>query len=421
MPQHSIAKTLKRPSIQSGLLLTFSSVCLALLILETVVRFLPPPYEADTGEFFTCHNELGWIGAPNFQGEFKYKEIDHKISFNALGMHDTDHPQTKDGDTFRILMLGDSFVQAVQVSREQTARQLLEDALNAGKSPGAPRFEVISGGVINWGTNQELLYYRAQGRYFQPDLVLLMFYLGNDLQDNLPGNVLTVKGFNCYAPYFVLCQGALIPTPIAYAPGLSRLQEYCAPSLDGAPSRDGVSPQQGLVNALGRLYQYSRLYQQLEPLIVANRPRQEFGRAYPSAFSALYLPQTEAELQQAWQITQALIARLRQEVEANGGRFAVAIISPEIVIRLALLSPAEQAVFLRDNPNFAQAQLDRPNARLARFLQQQNISFIDLTGPMVEHAAATGAPLYIIGEGHWTVEGNRAAADILAWWLKQHY
>jgi hypothetical protein len=204
-----------------------------------------------------------------------------------------------------------------------------------------------------------------------------------------------------------MCDGRLISTPLTYAPGVSRLQDHCSPV------------QRLAVNELGKLYQQSRLYQQLEPLIAANQARQEFGRAYPSAFSALYLAGTEAELEQAWQITQALIAQLRQEVEADGAQFAVALISPEIVVRLALLSPAEQAVFLRDNPNFSEAQLDRPNIRLATFLQQQNISFIDLTGPMVEYVAATGSPLYIIGEGHWTVEGNRAAADILARWLRQ--
>lgn len=409
MPQPITTKALKRRSLQSGLALALVSVCLALFILEIGVRFLPPPYEADTGKFFACHNELGWTGAPNFQGKFIYKDIVQEVQFNAQGMYDADHAQSKAGDTFRILMLGDSFVQAVQVGQEQTARRRLGEALNTGNSPGAPRFEVISGGVINWGTNQALLYYRAQGRHFQPDLVLLMFYLGNDLQDNLPGNAMTVRGFNCYAPYFAVCQAELIPTPIAYAPGLSRLQEYCS------------SAHRGLVNALGRLYQYSRLYQQLEPLIAANQPRQEFGRSYPSAFSALYLPQTEAELQQAWQITQALIAQLRQEVEADGGQFAVVIISPEIAIRLALLSQAEQAAFLSDNPDFSQAQLDRPNVRLAEFLQQQDIPFIDLTRPLVEHAAATGVPLYIIGEGHWTVEGNRAAAGILARWLREYY
>lgn len=391
-----------------GLLLALISVCLTIFLLELVIRLLPPPYSPDTGKIFACDNALGWIGIPNFQGILEDANFRQELTFNSLGMHDTEHTLEKAPHTFRILMLGDSFVHAVQVGETATSHQVLEDHLNE-KMPGSqPHIEVLSSGVVNWGTNQELLYYREQGRHFQPDLVLLMFYIGNDFLDNLPGNVMTVRGFNCYAPYFTLCDGNLNPTPLTYAPGLSDLKNDCS------------SAKRSLINGMGILFQHSRLYQQIEPLIVANQPRQQFGLAYPSAFSALYLSTDEVELEQAWQTTQATIAQLQREVEADGAQFAVALISPEIVIRLALLSPAEQEVFLRDNPTLAEAQVDRPNRRLAEFLSRENIPFVDLTTPMTEHLATNGIPLYLVGEGHWTVEGNRVAADLLAQWLIQN-
>jgi hypothetical protein len=402
------SKNLYGKQILRRLLLVLISVGVTFFALELLVRFLPPPYSPDTGPIFTCHHSLGWIGTPNFHGVLEDANFQQELIFNSLGMHDTEHSLGKPPHTFRILMLGDSFVHAVQVSEEASAHQVLEDYLNEQKQTDSFSFDVISGGVVNWGTNQQLIYYREQGRRFQPDLVLFMFYLGNDFSDNLPGNALTIKGFNCYAPYFALCDDKLNPEPLIYAPGISHLQDNCSPA------------RRTLINSLGTLYQYSRLYQQIEPLFVANRPRQQFGLAYPQAFSALYLPNDEAELEQAWQVTLATIAQLQQEVEADGVQFAVALISPEIIIRLGLLSPAEQEVFLRDNPNFAKAQVDRPNRRLAEFLSHQNIPFIDLTTPMIEHLAANSIPLYLLGEGHWTVEGNRVAADILAQWLAQN-
>jgi hypothetical protein len=154
--------------------------------------------------------------------------------------------------------------------------------------------------------------------------------------------------------------------------------------------------------------------------LITNRPRRAFGQAYPQAFSALYLPNDEAELEQAWQVTLATMTQLQQEVEADGSQLAVALISPEIIIHLGLLSPAEQEVFLKDNPDFAKAQVDRPNRRLAEFLNRQKIPFVDLTTPMIEHLAANSIPLYLLGEGHWTVEGNRVAADVLVQWLIQN-
>ena len=120
-------------------------------------------------------------------------------------------------------------------------------------------------------------------------------------------------------------------------------------------------------------------------------------------------------------MTEATITQLRQEVEADGARFAIVIIPPWSVVQLALLSPAEQEVFLQANSQFAQAQADRPNRRLAQFLDSQTIPFIDLTDQLVAYSAAHARiPLYITGEGHWTVEGNRVVADILAEWLNQN-
>ncbi len=321
-------------------------------------------------------------------------------------MHDTEHPLPKPPNTRRILLLGDSFVQAVQVSESQTSHQILENHLNAQTT--GPRFEVLSSGVINWGTNQQLLYYREQGRQFEPELVLLAFYIGNDFSDNLPGNVITARGFNCYAPYFAMCGGQFNPNPLAYAPGLSGLENNCNPLRRVA------------IDGLGRLYRRSRLYQQLEPLLVANFPRREFGRHFPSAFSALYFPTTEVELEQAKQVTLATLAQLQQEVAADGARLGVILISPEIIVRLGALSPAEQETVLKDNPILAQAQADLPNRQLAEFLQGRNIPFLDLTGPMIEHLKANPAPLYIHGEGHWTAEGNRLAAELVAGWLAQN-
>jgi hypothetical protein len=409
MPQatKSIFKKPRHKQILDGILLAIVSVCLTLFSLEITVRLLASPYPPDTGHIFACHNSLGWIGIPNFAGMFEDSNFRQELSFNSLGMHDTEHSLNKASDTFRILLLGDSFVHAIQVGETATAHQILENRLNEVGQPGEGKsFEVISSGVVNWGTNQELIYYREQGRQFQPNLVVLMFYIGNDFQDNLPGNVMTVRGFNCYAPYFALCDGNLHPAPLTYAPGISRLENNCSPF------------HRSLINGMGKLYQHSRLYQQIEPLIVANRPRQQFGQDYPLAFTALYLPNEEAELAQAYQLTQAAITQLQQEVEADGAQFVAVLISPWPIIQLGLLSPAEQEGFLADNPLFTQAQANRPNQQMAQFLNSHNIPFIDLTNPMIEYAAAhERIPLYIIGEGHWTVEGNQVVADILAEWL----
>ena len=183
MPKQQTISTTKKLSskqILGRLLLVLISVSVAFFALELLVRFLPSPYSPDTSPIFTCHNSLGWIGAPGFHGVLEDANYQQELVFNSLGMHDTEHTLEKPPHTIRILMLGDSFVHAVQVNEEATAHQVLEDYLNQREQADTFSFEVMSGGVVNWGTNQQLVYYREQGRYFQPDLVLLMFYIGND-------------------------------------------------------------------------------------------------------------------------------------------------------------------------------------------------------------------------------------------------
>ena len=62
------------------------------------------------------------------------------------------------------------------------ARQL-ETRLNAS-APDGVTFEVINAGHFGLGTTQEYLYYATEGRRYDPDLVLLGFYVGNDVIDN---------------------------------------------------------------------------------------------------------------------------------------------------------------------------------------------------------------------------------------------
>lgn len=373
-------------------------ICIDLLLPHI---FVPDPKDQ---EFYVPDNSLGWRGRPYFAGELKGPDFRQQVQFNSLGFYDTEHPLQKPANTFRILVLGDSFVQAIHVAENETSHQILEDNLNQRRNT-PPRFEVINSGVIGWGTNQQLVFYRETGRQFDPDLVLLMFSMSSDFQDNLPGQTLTAQGINSYSPYFSVCGGKLTPAPLVYAPGLSTIKNICSPL------------ERAVINFMGTLHQHSILYQKLERAVLSKQPRQIFGKKYPAPFSALYLPLEEPELTQAWEVTQATITQLQKEVKADGRRVAIVLITPGVVTRLMLLSPAEREQFIQDNPLFTNVEADRPNRQLVQFLTEQNIPFVDLTQPLAEQWAATDIPLYFTDNGHWTVEGNRVVGDILSNWL----
>jgi hypothetical protein len=402
--------------LAARIILAILSICITLFLLEVAVRFLPRPYTSIEGlpplfsdqvNILTCGPPLGWTGIPNFEGSVSLPENTANLKFNAWGMHDSNHTPARSPNTYRILMLGDSYIHAVQVNEAQTAHQVLEDYLNQREQA---KYEVISGGVTGWGTGQELLYYRQQGRDFQPDVVLLMLFIGNDFENNLPGYALTIDKINCYAPYLAMCDGQLNPEPLSYAPGISNLTNGCS------------AGQRMLIKGLGTLYQYSRLYQQIEPLIISQRPRQIFGKQYPNSFWALYIPtdRPEPALERAWQTTEGLIKQLRHEVEADGARFGVVFFTWSVIIDMSLLPPEQLTTILQENPAFANAQTDRPNRRLAQFLSTENIPFLDLTPLIRQHQAELNEPLHYVGDGHWTIEGNRFVAEVLAQWTKDN-
>jgi hypothetical protein len=289
-------------------------------------------------------------------------------------------------------MLGDSFVRAHQVKEVETAHQVLERLLNRGDL--VQNHEVISSGVDGWGTGQQLLYYRAEGRFYEPDLVLLMLYLGNDVTDNLPGRGITVAKRNCYAPYFVLFEDQLDVNPWLYAPGL--------PPATGQYS----SAQKAFTNILGKLYQFSRLYAQLEPLFAAQQLRVS-GLDFYTGQNELF--------DYGLDLTFALTRQLQEEVRTDGAGFIVVLISPLALIDFSRMSPTEREEVYQRLPGMRRAEeIDPPNQIFAERLSGQDMKVLDL------FPNRTGETLHFQADKHWNVAGNRLVGESIYNWLHKN-
>jgi hypothetical protein len=79
-------------------------------------------------------------------------------------------------------MLGDSFVEALQVPLDSCTAKRLEARLNRQAAAGT-RYEVLNFGVSGYGTCQQLLLLEELALSFQPDLVVTQLYY-NDLDDD---------------------------------------------------------------------------------------------------------------------------------------------------------------------------------------------------------------------------------------------
>ncbi len=384
--------------LAQNLLLALVSIAVALALLEIGARFLPPPFDSSqTNPAESCWPATGWRGNPNFQTTIATGSLVHNLKLNSRGMHDTEQPLDKPAGTYRILLLGDSFVHAIQVPEAATAHQILEEQLN--QADDLPPVQVISGGVSGWGTGQQLRYYQTEGRSYQPDMVLLMLYLGNDVKDNLPGRGITVNGKNCYAPYFTLDNNRLNSDPLRYAPGLP-------PALGQA---NWLHRQAS--NLLGSLHQYSALYTQLEPLL-APEPIQ-------ASMLDFYIGNNPT-FDYALELTYQLVDELRRQVEQDGARFGVVLISPYSLVEFSQMDAAAREQVYQRLPAMRPAEtMPPPNQTVAARLSTDGSPTLDLLPPFLAHLAGGGEPLFFDQDQHWNVAGNRLAAETIYTWLAE--
>lgn len=100
------------------------------------------------------------------------KEGFSRLSVNSSGMLDIERSQKKPSGVFRIAVIGDSFVESLQVDREHNFMHLLETRLNAdGRHP--QKIEVLNFGVSSYNLGQVYLRLKTQVMAYEPDLVLL--------------------------------------------------------------------------------------------------------------------------------------------------------------------------------------------------------------------------------------------------------
>jgi lysophospholipase L1-like esterase len=380
--------------VLNGLLIIAGSL-IALFFLEFAARFLPLPFDdSRTNPAETCWPATGWRGRPHFQTTIATDNYVHDLQLNSQGMHDTEHALVKTPGTSRILLLGDSFVHAIQVRETETSHQVLEDLFNQAQPDTT--YEVISGGVSGWGTGQQLLYYRAEGRNYQPDLVVLMFYMGNDVKDNLPGRGITVGGQNCYSPYFLLENGQLDPTPWQYAPGL--------------PPAVGTSfpLQKWAGNLLGLLHRHSALYAQLEPFLAPE----------PVSASMLdFYAEDTPTFDYGLALTYELVAQLAHEVNQDGAQFAVVLISPLSLVEFSQMNAEQREQVYQELPVMRRAEdIPSPNETLVAEFSRRGIPVLDLLPAFIEQG---GTAFYFEQDKHWNSQGNQLAAKVIYRWITE--
>ncbi len=206
------------------LLASFGSCLLVLLVFEIGGRIFLGLRAPTQVIFLEPDRELGWRQVPGHEyvwtGQSWYPaDFSVAIRVNAHGYRDLERVFVKPEDTTRIVLLGDSFVEAMQVPIEQTAAQLLQKMLDEN-AMGISRFEVLNFAVSNFGIGQYLLSFEQTAHRFEPDHVII-FVAGylmarSVMRYETTGFSTTQVGKSLWVrPTFLLEGGELVREPAA--------------------------------------------------------------------------------------------------------------------------------------------------------------------------------------------------------------
>lgn len=362
-------------------LATFSTV-FSIALAEVAVRMLGLTDPA----FRQPDAVLGWAPVPGARGRWK-REGDALVAITEHGFRGVDVAPDAPHRGFRIVLVGDSYIEARQVAYEASIGGRLAGDTTA--CAGHP-IEVLSFGVSGFGTAQEYLLYRERIAAYDPDLVVLAFLSGNDVSDNSP----SLQGSGAPRPYFAVGPGDTLVLDASFR--------------DTAAFRERAEQ-----SAFQRAVQSSQLVRALSSLGGHGNgaARGELGLA-----DEVYAEPRNDVWRDAWARTEALVRHYARDVRADGGRFALVSLTNAIQI------DPDAAVRERFRESVHAVSLDYPDRRISDAGARDGYPVLTLLEPMLAHAEANDVQLHgfantVMGTGHWNERGHELASRTLAEWL----
>ena len=362
----------------SSLALTSVSVLLGLLLFEAAGRIflaMRPSYEV---LFLQPERVVGWTQVPRLEwtwaGSHWYaRDFSVRIRTNSLGFRDLERSPARAEGTVRVALLGDSFVEAVQVPFEKTAGHLLELRLEGSRR--SPGFEVLNFGVSNYGVGQYLLVWERFVSDFDPDYVVVLV-AGFHMQRTLaPYEIARFHHASQRAlwvrPTFRLTEGRLVREPaLDYDAFLTAQAELIARDFGGGRSRRRET------SILGHLVR----------TLWAQRPSATAPAPTPAAGAQ---PSTDVLA-----VNLRILDELSQQIAARGGRLVIA-----------------------DACSYFGAPSGSSEA-LQQLSRAREIGYVPL-GDRLRAADQNGRATRFPHDGHFNEAGNQIFAEALFEWMAQ--
>jgi hypothetical protein len=371
------------------LAIVLMTVLLVLAALEVSLRLFGPvlPGNYTSGAYLERHPLYGFFHVRGYEGWQQSNEYFARVRFSQLGLRDPRDRYEKPPGTFRILLLGDSFVEGIQVEQRETTAAVLEARLRALRPD--LNVEVINAGVAGWSTGIQGLYLDHEGYRFEPDLVLVGFFIGNDLHDNyyklqLAGDDLDLA----VKPYFGLGRDGVVvkrdpPPPPPPPSGL-------LPNLRGCCRLWNVL-ETGVLNRFGDGQGNVPLW--------AVAPMEAHTRA-------MYDAEPSGEFKDGWEITSQLFGRMKGRTDALGVPLAVFVIpdSPQ------LSEPDWREMVEGRRLSRGLLDIASPNRQLGIIAERHRLPLLDLLPVLQRESGGNQRRFYFQTDQHWNRDAHALAA-----------
>jgi len=319
---------------------------------------------------------------PSFSFTYTSRGLGNRVTFNALGLRGPEVAGEKTPGVPRVLFLGDSLVEGMQVGDDEVLTAVMERlAARAGH-----RIEVINAGVAGYGTGEEMLLWRALGKELRPDIVLLGVH-PNDVRNNVdrhtvvdePGEPIRVRkpkkapaGPAYEARKFLASRSHLY---ILARRGVRRILG------DPEENRRRPDPNQEAYRDTG-----------------ADRPLEA-----EEGFSTRRIP----AVARGWTMTLAVISELKRSVEGAGARFEVVLFPTRYQVDDALWSAHCEKAGL--DP--AKFDLRKPQKIFSDWTKRFDVDVLDLLGDF--RARNSGNSFYHAIEAHMNPAGHALAGQLI--------
>jgi len=330
---------------------------------------------------------IGWTRIPGQTGWYIKDTIDAiraPYHFNQAGFNSPhEYTTTKRPGVRRVAVVGDSFVEALEVAPDASLTAVIERTLNDEDV----KAEAYNFGRSGMGTSQEFFMIRDTVLNYDPDAVVLLF-IDNDMVDSCA----------------FLADDATVSYVDVGENGRMRLIE---------PRRAfEVNPVKRLASSLAIVrYLYAqRNVEHLWNRLLSGGEKRNTNDPFDGVFPPFYTG-SDDEARRAWKVVETALVGMKQLCDERKIAFLLAYGPSHRATRPDRYPPIDNAL--------CDPQL--PRRRLADIAERNNIAFLDLFEPLVADGKQNGRDHYFMGDGHWNEAGHEVAGVTIAERLQEQF